>query len=192
MIINKKRNLFIYSLIFFLFSCQQTDKEPSLLEIKLKFKNLILIDAPGKSCTLQISDPAAESDLGALKGLLGGITLNWSGDQEYEVLYVRVKLLSGSLSNNQEIMTVSGTELGFMLKGSPGRVIIPGGSLSNPTVLSSPTSCNIEIGGIGVKNKASSAYGQGVVTVYGATIRDGQPFPVQTQANFTFQYDGVQ
>jgi hypothetical protein len=166
------------------------DKAKQLLTVETRFKNIVLIDGPGRSCTRQNDSSTSvnpnEPDLSPVKGLIGGLIISWNGTTELEILYIRIRL--NVAGGNEQIITISGIELGHLLTSNgAARVLVPPG----PVTIDSSNFCNFEIGGINIGDKTKSQFGQGTVLVYGTTIENGQQKSVQAQSFFSFQFDGI-
>jgi len=165
-------------------------KSNQLLTVETRFKNVILIDGPGRSCTRQNDSSTSvnpnEPDLSPVKAIIGGLNIRWNGSTELEILYIRIRL---TLTNgNEQIITISGIELGHLLTNNAAdRVLVPPG----PVTIDSSNFCNFEVGGINVGDKTKSQFGQGNVLVYGVTVENGQQKAIQAQSFFSFQFDGI-
>jgi hypothetical protein len=160
-----------------------------LLTVEIRYQNVILIDGGGKSCTKKnaLNDPNPnEDDIAPIKALLGGVKIEWKGENDLEILYLRVRFIPNG--NNEQVIIISGAELGYALKKNADRVVI---TANGPRVLDSQLSCNLEVGGINLGDKTKSQFGQGSVLVYGVTTQNGQQVAVQAQAFFSFQFDGI-
>lgn len=183
-----KVSLYIILILLALVQLSCGDKEDPELEVVVRYNNVILIDGTGRSCTLQkapSSGEVAEDDVSPLKALLGGILVTWSGEGEMEILYVRFRFDG---QGNQQSITISGEELGYMMLGNPGRVVMNSATVP---IINSANSCNLEVGGISVGDKTKSQFGQGSVLVYGVTTKNGQQTAVQAQGFFSYQFDGI-
>jgi hypothetical protein len=184
------RKILILGLIFLAMiqmSCGQ--KGDPLLTIKLRYQNVILIDGGGRSCTKQ-NDPndpnPNENDISPLKALLGSVRIEWKGENDLEILYLRVRFIPNE--GEEQVMTISGAELGYALIKRPDRVII---NTNGSREINSEQACNLEVGGINLGDKRKSRFGQGSVLVYGVTTQNGQQVAVQAQTFFSFQFDGI-
>jgi len=183
----KYGSLLLIFIISSLMSCQDSGSGSDLLTITPKFSNMILIDGGGKSCTLQLTDPAAEDDLASLKGILGGVSITWTGTSDFEILYLKLTFSgSGIGSSGTLIKTITGSELSYLLKGSSGVPTITSGQ-----TLVSATGCNWEIGAIEIDDKSKSSFGQVTLLVYGVSTIDGQKVPISAQTYLSYQYDGI-
>jgi hypothetical protein len=165
-------------------SCGGSDKR--LLSIETRFKNVVVIDAPGRSCTLQQTGAAdAEDDLSPLKALIGSVRIKWDGEEDLEVIYIRLKFMAAGGAD--QVIMISGAELGRTLIGNTsGRVIIP-----SHAELDSNDACNLEVGGINLADKTRTQFGQGSILIYGVTSKGEQQIAVQGQSFFNFQFDGI-
>jgi len=168
-------------------SCGNQQAQP--LTIEVRHRNVILIDGSGRSCTKQNSTQDLnpnEDDLSPVKALLGGVRIEWRGEKDLEILYLRIRLTPNG--SPEQLINLTGAELGYALINSPARVVMRGGSSQ---VIDSSTVCNLEVGGINVGDKTRSQFGQGSILVYGTTLQNGQQVPVQAQGFFSFQFDGI-
>ena len=163
------------------------------LSIATRFQNIILVDAPGRSCTAQIKTPSVANDLSGLKALIGAINLQWDGEDKIEILYISFRFQlpapDGQSTNEQEIL-LTGEEMSLALKGNGQRVLMDAKSKLNSA---DSSSCNLELGGINVGDRRQNAFGAGIVSVYAVTqvAEDEQPRAVQAQNSFSFQYEGI-
>lgn len=166
-------------------SCGQ--KDDSDLTVSLKSDQVILINTGGKSCTLQLQDPTATADLSPVKAIVGSVSLNWSGEEAFELLYLKFTFLTVGDSNENYSTEISGVDMGYLFNEAPGAVTLAANSAKTST-----TDCSLEIGGIGILNKSVSRSGQGSVLAYGITTKDGKVEAVTAQSYFSYQFDGIQ
>ncbi len=155
------------------------------VQAQTTYPDYILLDAEGMSCRQQIQDPTGFNDVDAVKMMLGTIDLQWDGDQEFRMEYMKISLMSNDLSGQRFTRIYSGLDLAYMWMGKPGVVRV-----APHSTLSTASSCFVEVGGISLTDSRVPASGTGEILFYG-TYRDGKgtKSTVITQP-FSFKFDG--
>ncbi|MDW8190338.1 MAG: hypothetical protein RMK80_05135 [Pseudobdellovibrionaceae bacterium] len=181
----------------FLLTC--AEQEESLLNVSLKFENVIFVDTTGRSCVLRYKQAvdsdavvALPDDLPAIKTRFGGVKIEWKGEAPINILFLRVVFEIGL--NQRKAYMIEGDELSALFKGAnyllnPEVQITPLGVIDSSSVTNP---CPFEIGGLNVPAKDSDASGTGYVIVYGVTEEGGRQVPYQGRTEFTWDYKGVQ
>lgn len=163
-------------------------KSSSLLEIQMKYRDVVIVDTKGRSCTSFYNTPTDPPDLSALKAILGGVKATWKGQVPLEIIYLRLRFDLGD--GNQAVSMISGEELSALFNGNPssGTVVLAPNSTKDTTQLS--PACNWEVGGISISDKEKSIFGSASLFVYALT-QENPPKVIQATDNFSFQYIGL-
>lgn len=167
-------------------SCQVPESET--FELKLRNSEMILLDATGRSCRLQLNAPTDPDDLKAIKMNLGPFSLKYSGPNPMTFIYIEIKLTGRGIQNGEHSQTFSGTDVGYIWNGAVGNVVVnPSASDQSPA-----STCSLEIGSIPVTDKRKAIFGQGRMLIYATTTDSkGQGIPVIGETSFTYRFDGV-
>lgn len=166
-------------------SCSSSSQQ---LEIRGKYRDVVLVDTKGRSCVSFYSTPTDPPDLSPIKAIMGGVKLNLKGQVPLEIIYLRLRFDLGN--DNQAVTVISGEELSALFTTNPssGAVVLPANTSVDTSQLAN--ACNWEVGGISLANKDQSVFGSATLSVYALT-QENPPKVIQASDNFAFQFIGL-
>lgn len=184
------RMLGLAGLALALSSCQPYSGTAGDLKVSLGSSEFVLVDAPGASCRARKTDLSA-TDIAALHMNLGNFKIEWDGEAGtiLKVIYVKINIVSGNLSNADKPVTIASQELNCVLKGD-----IAAKPELDPTQNNYEFTDEILVGGLkstDATNRTSFS-GTANVIIYALKKKDGaQDVPIVGRASGRFSFDGI-
>lgn len=156
------------------------------LELLVPYNSVPLIEESGRSCSLQIRDPAGSEpdDLGGLSAPMRKFILRWHGSRPLRLESLRITFTGEGIGRaGRQVITLTGEDLAYLWWGRPEAQ-----EISARSEASTVSGCNFVVGGVVVDTRATRL-GDGTVTVSAATETvDGHRLPVVASDDFSFSY----
>lgn len=168
-------------------SCQPYAQTSGDMTVAVGASEFILLDAPAQSCRAQL-EGSTTSDVSALHMNLGKMKITWDGEAgtQLKVIYVKINVVSGGVSNAERPITIASQDLNCAMNFQLTERKL------TPAEASFTFTQEILVGGLKSADTTlrSSFSGTVNVIVYALKQREGaQDVPVvgRTSARFTFQ-----
>ncbi len=184
------RALSLAALALALSSCQPYSGTAGEIKVALGASEFILLDAPAASCRAKLSNAAA-TDVSPLHMNLGTLKLDWDGEvgTTLKVIYVRLSVSSGNLSNADKPVTIASQDLNCIM-----RKVLDSGNTLVPAEKNFVFADELLIGGLKSADATNRTSFSGTINVivYALKQREGaQDSPVVGRGSARFSFDGI-